>query len=427
MIPGTSAGRTVFAILVTAVGLVMASTAMAAPLSQEQVDSRVRSGDSGPRVLVASYPGSRLARRTPKRRLRVLVADLAPSVVVQSRTRLRLRDMGAPRRRPATLIAGHRYQVTREGAAWRVADLDDPAAVRTLAGAPRFQSRGASSGILMAEPLDVRYRGDLELLPSGDAIRVVNVVRVEDWVPGVLAGEVPGRWLSGKPQSIWAAAVLARSRGLRATSGKARRGSHDLTSDDPLYLGIDGERAASVRAVRRSRAMALFSGATPVVGRFPAVRDVSPAFRPDPGNPDPVARARAKPVPGAPVGVGGDAVALALEQRGTPYLWGGATPGGFDCSGLVYWAYAQFGLRLPRVAADQAKVGFPVARDELMPGDAVFFADSSGYIHHEGLYVGNGAMVHAPRTGDVVRVQTITSGYYARQYAGARRYSPTSS
>ena len=120
-------------------------------------------------------------------------------------------------------------------------------------------------------------------------------------------------------------------------------------------------------------------------------------------------------------------MALALKQRGTPYLWGGATPGGFDCSGLVYWAYAQLGLNLPRVAADQAKVGFPVARDELMPGDAVFFADSSGYIHHEGLYVGNGAMVHAPRTGDVVRVQSITSGYYARQYAGARRYSPISS
>ena len=59
---------------------------------------------------------------------------------------------------------------------------------------------------------------------------------------------------------------------------------------------------------------------------------------------------------------------------------------------------------------------------ELLPGDAVFFADSSGYIHHMGLYIGKGQMVHAPHTGDVVRVTDITKGYYARQFAGGRRY-----
>ena len=76
------------------------------------------------------------------------------------------------------------------------------------------------------------------------------------------------------------------------------------------------------------------------------------------------------------------------------------------------------------MAEDQARVGTYVPQSQLQPGDAVFFADSSGYIHHMGLYIGGGKMLHAPRTGDVVKVSDITTGYFASQYAGARRYSP---
>jgi cell wall-associated NlpC family hydrolase len=118
-------------------------------------------------------------------------------------------------------------------------------------------------------------------------------------------------------------------------------------------------------------------------------------------------------------------VQLALSQVETPYRWGGEDPGGFDCSGLVYWAFGRLGIHLPRVAEDQARVGVPVDRSQLQPGDVVFFADSSGYVHHEGIYIGNGQVVHAPQTGETVRLERIDTGYYDRQYAGARRFSPT--
>jgi cell wall-associated NlpC family hydrolase len=75
------------------------------------------------------------------------------------------------------------------------------------------------------------------------------------------------------------------------------------------------------------------------------------------------------------------------------------------------------------VAADQAQVGIGIARQDLQPGDVVFFADASGYVHHDGIYVGNGMFVHAPHTGAVVRVQSLDTPRYAAQYAGARRYA----
>jgi cell wall-associated NlpC family hydrolase len=123
-------------------------------------------------------------------------------------------------------------------------------------------------------------------------------------------------------------------------------------------------------------------------------------------------------------GLAPQAVRLAMSFSGTPYVWGGSRPGGFDCSGLTYYVYGQLGIRLPRVAEDQARVGIPVPREQLRPGDLVFFADSSGYIGHMGMFIGNGKMLHAPQTGDVVRVADITTGSYARRYAGARRFSP---
>ncbi|HJZ61679.1 MAG TPA: C40 family peptidase, partial [Miltoncostaeaceae bacterium] len=147
-------------------------------------------------------------------------------------------------------------------------------------------------------------------------------------------------------------------------------------------------------------------------------------FEPELGAPRLVALGQARPVPGARPGLGPLALQQAVAQIGTPYAWGGSRPGGFDCSGLVFYVYAKLGIRLPRVAADQAKVGAPVTLDQLAPGDAVFFADSSGYIHHMGLYVGDGKFVHAPRSGETVRIDDLTTGTYALQYAGARRYSP---
>ena len=107
----------------------------------------------------------------------------------------------------------------------------------------------------------------------------------------------------------------------------------------------------------------------------------------------------------APDAVGERAVALAKQHLGTPYVWGGETPGGFDCSGLVQWAYKQVGVDLPRVSTQQAKAGREVTAAEARPGDLVFF--ERGAVDHIGMYAGGGQWVVAPKTGDVVKLQDV--------------------
>jgi hypothetical protein len=124
------------------------------------------------------------------------------------------------------------------------------------------------------------------------------------------------------------------------------------------------------------------------------------------------------------ISVGKLALHVAMHYLGTPYRYGGSSPAsGFDCSGLVQYAYAREGIQLPRVAAEQFDVGIPVARQDLRPGDAVFFADPNGYVHHVGLYIGDGEFINAPRTGEDVKVDSLSEPYFAEQYVGARRYT----
>jgi cell wall-associated NlpC family hydrolase len=119
------------------------------------------------------------------------------------------------------------------------------------------------------------------------------------------------------------------------------------------------------------------------------------------------------------------AVAEARRYLGTPYRWGGSSPStGFDCSGLVQWAYAKAGIHLPRTTEEQilASGGRKVDRDHLLPGDLVFFRDASGDVHHVGMSLGGKRFIEAPHTGDDVRISRLDDPYYAQQFAGGRRW-----
>ena len=110
----------------------------------------------------------------------------------------------------------------------------------------------------------------------------------------------------------------------------------------------------------------------------------------------------------------------ARSQLGVRYKYGGAAPkAGFDCSGLLYWAYRQHGVKVPRVAKDQASAGRKVDPQRIAVGDLVVFKIKSGY--HTGIYAGNGQFIHSPRAGAKVRVEDMNMKYWRKAFVSARR------
>jgi len=123
-----------------------------------------------------------------------------------------------------------------------------------------------------------------------------------------------------------------------------------------------------------------------------------------------------QPLPAAPPSRYGGVVGIAMQFLGTPYVYGGSSPSGFDCSGFVMYVYAQIGVSLPHNAAAQYGYGTPVSRSALQPGDLVFFNG----LGHNGIYIGGGQFIHSPHTGDVVKISSL-SGWYSSTWVGARR------
>jgi cell wall-associated NlpC family hydrolase len=138
----------------------------------------------------------------------------------------------------------------------------------------------------------------------------------------------------------------------------------------------------------------------------------------------PIPSPRPAPDPAPPLHSALDGYALAgtaLALRGTPYRNGGTDPSGFDCSGFTQYVFAQYGVNLPREVREQYRVGTPVNPEDLVAGDVVFFATTDPGPSHVAIVIGGDQFVHAPSSTGVVRVEHLSSSYWAPRYLGARR------
>ena len=185
--------------------------------------------------------------------------------------------------------------------------------------------------------------------------------------------------------------------------------SSQLAHEQRLLSSIKGQ-IANLEAAARARALASAAAAR---ARYAAAQQQTALASAS----DPIGVSASTPDGAvAPPSQYGGVVGIAMRYLGTPYVWGGASPGGFDCSGFVMYVYGQMGVSLPHYTGAQWNVGVPVSRSDLQPGDLVFF-DGLG---HVGIYIGGGSFIHSPHTGDVVKISSMT-GWYASTYVGARR------
>ena len=135
-------------------------------------------------------------------------------------------------------------------------------------------------------------------------------------------------------------------------------------------------------------------------------------------DPEPQPEPTPPPAPPADASRGAQVVAISMRYLGIPYKWGGASPStGFDCSGFTMYVFAQIGVSLPHYAAAQYGLGRAVSKSELQPGDLVFFRG----LGHMGMYIGGGNFIHSPRTGDVVKISSLSDPYRVANWVGARR------
>jgi cell wall-associated NlpC family hydrolase len=187
-----------------------------------------------------------------------------------------------------------------------------------------------------------------------------------------------------------------------------------IASQQSLLNGLNAQirqlvqqRKARLAAEARARARAAAAAA--------AAQQA--AQNPAPASPSPITPPPTGPIPPAS-SLGAQAVQIAMGELGVPYVWGGASPAGFDCSGLTMWVYAQLGIHLDHYTGSQWNAGPHVPRDQLAPGDLVFFEPGIG---HVGLYIGNNDFIEAPHTGAFVQVSSLSNPWYAAEYDGAVR------
>ena len=200
------------------------------------------------------------------------------------------------------------------------------------------------------------------------------------------------------------------------------RGSLTLFTDDSAAM-IDSvpamiERTSSSFSIPAALLFTtlLLAGCSTAPYRAPTNGGSTPSSVPAPSQP---------PTTSAPTNPGVAIAQRAQQLVGARYRYGGSGPDAFDCSGLVYYVHSELGIRVPRTAADQMAAVSPVTRTALKPGDLVFFRDSGPTITHVGVYTGDGAFVHAPKTGRNVSYGSLSDDYYRENFAGAGRLYQT--
>ena len=201
----------------------------------------------------------------------------------------------------------------------------------------------------------------------------------------------------------------SQARVVRERAAAKERVGSQLAREQRLYSSIKGE-IQRIIASEHARQLALARAAT---ARFDSQQQAQALALQQTAI---GASASADGVSVAPPSQYTGVVGIAMRYLGTPYVWGGSSPSGFDCSGFVAYVYGQMGVSLPHYTGAQWNMGVPVDRGSLEPGDLVFF-DGLG---HVGIYIGGGQFIHAPHTGDVVKISSMT-GWYADTYVGARR------
>ncbi|WP_127782465.1 NlpC/P60 family protein [Rhodococcus sp. X156] len=335
---------------------------------------------------------------------------------------------------------GHDAEVVNEQLLGAQVDLDAKQSQRVDA---ETRLGSAQESLRVAQSEQEQFRGTVDALTSasyqGARLNKLSALMISespqdllDQMSGldVLAADTNDRVQKFSAASAQAATAATDARSATAAAKAAADAAALVQADLRKKQDELSTRATAVRAKLASLTEAervRYAGAIVPAG-FVSPVPTTPVTPPAEAASQPAAPAAAvrggAVAPAAPAvastrsagsGRGATALQAAMSKLGSPYVYGATGPGSFDCSGLTQWAFRQAGTAIPRTAAAQAGGGTPVSRDQLQPGDLVFFYSP---VSHVGIYAGGGNMVHAPTEGQPVKVAPMGN----MPYTGARRY-----
>ncbi|MBI3967683.1 MAG: LysM peptidoglycan-binding domain-containing protein [Chloroflexi bacterium] len=217
---------------------------------------------------------------------------------------------------------------------------------------------------------------------------------------------------------------IADKMGVKATSIASANGLADADSlKVDATLVIPGAKVAPAETTIAAKPQVVAASVSPrQAAQAPATPSKPAAQAPAASAPRPAPAAPAAPPPARSGGGGGTLVDVARRYLGTAYVWGGTGPGGFDCSGFVWFVHKTAGISIPRDLWGQYQSGTRVSIDALQPGDIVFFANTyTSGLSHNGIYIGGGRFIHAQSESTGVVVTNLSDSYWASRYYGARR------